>query len=241
MDPTSYERAIAEYFRLLYPEPEFAVRHNIRVPGKLSGETRQIDVGVFSPPDPRPIFIVEAKRHRRKVNIATAGTVISLVRDVGSVPSALVATAGFSSAAKKYLTHEGIEHLAITIERAECLRWVPDLRARFHGEADFMEVSGSLVEAIRNADPAPFLECNLPYEEWLAIADLGFSKFATGATTVFMSIPREHSDDGHRFNAIQLLDSWNSLSPIEAASLMENEVDPEVRELLAEIGDYSIL
>lgn len=235
MNPTSYELAVAEYLRLLYPEPEFLVRHDIRMAGKLSGGPRQIDVAVFSPPDPEPIFIAEAKKHRRRIDVGTAGMVISLVRDVGSVPSVLVATTGFSSAAQRYLAHEGIQHLAITISRAECLRWVSDLQARFRGDAEFMEVSGSLVEAIRKKDPTPFLDCDIPYEEWLAVADLGFSRFATNAAEVFSVIAREHYDDGHRFNAIQILHDRNLLSTAAAVTLMKNEADPDTRELLEEI------
>lgn len=235
MKPERYEHAVGEYLRLLYPEPEFMVRLGVKMSGKLSRGPRQIDAAVFAPPAPQPIFIAEAKMHRRGIDVGTAGMIISLVKDVGPARGVPATTSGSSCSPEHCLAHEGIQHLIITISRAECLQWISHLRSRFPGDSAFMEVSGGLIEAIRKKEPAPLLECDVPYEEWLAVADLGSSTFVANAAYVFSVIAREHYDAGHRFNAIQLLDEWNVMRPKEAISLLEREADPEVHDLLEQI------
>ena len=73
-------------------------------------------------------------------------------------------------------------------------------------DREFRHVSGDLVEALRNGDASPFIDSDLPYEEWLAVIRCGQDLFPTSTAEVLRILAREHSDDGARFNAAMLLD-----------------------------------
>jgi hypothetical protein len=74
----------------------------------------------------------------------------------------MISTSGFSRAARNHLGTEGIAHFTITLKEAEGLRWIPMVEERFAVDHEFREVSGDLVEALRNGDAAPFLHNDLP-------------------------------------------------------------------------------
>src|SRR5829696_962298 len=169
MTPKEYELAVLERFRLDWPEPAFEVRQDIRLGGTKTRTNRQIDVAVFEAGHATPFLLVEAKKHRRRVDAGIAGSTIALVQDVGGIPTIMVSTSGFSVAAANHLTAEAIGHLTVTMAEAESLRWVPVLEERFAVDRAFKLVSGALVEALRRGDAGAFQDEDLAFEEWLAV------------------------------------------------------------------------
>ena len=166
-----------------FPPPRFRVAWNVFRTGESSGIKRQIDVCVFEQPSNRPVLIVEAKRHKRTIDVGVAGGTISLVRDLGGIPAVMVASSDFSRGALNYLGAEGIDHLTIKLDDASGLTMIPSIERAFALDNEFREVSGHLVEALRLGDAEPFLaETNLPYEEWLAVMKTALDLFPKRAS-----------------------------------------------------------
>ena len=103
---------------------------------------------------------------------------------VGAIPTVMVSTSGFSVAAKNHLEAEEIGHLTITLKQAQGLRWIPLVEEKFSVDRGFRHVSGDLVEALRKGDASPFIDSDLPYEEWLAVIRCGQDFFPTSTAKV---------------------------------------------------------
>jgi hypothetical protein len=210
------------------------VKHNIRLLGRKTKARRQIDISVFEAGQLVPILIAEAKRHGRRIDAVKAGSTIALVQDVGGLPAVMVSTSGFSLAAENHLAAEGIEFLKITLREARGLRWIPFIEEKFILDRAYRELSGHLVEAVRNGNAAPFLETELPFEEWMAVLVSGQSIFPDSCASILKTLARDHFDDGVRYNAIALLEEAGKLATAEIEGLLQTEHDPETRELLVE-------
>jgi hypothetical protein len=131
------------------------------------------------------------------------------VQDVGGIPAFMISTSGFSFAAQNHLKAEEIETLIISIKEAEGLRWIPFVEELFAADRSFREVTGHLVEALRYGDESPFMDSEIPYEEWLAVFGAGLSLFPQSTGKVLRLLARNHFDSGVRFNAVMLL--WPKL------------------------------
>jgi hypothetical protein len=234
MTPKEYERAVLERFRLELPSPAYEIRHNVRLPGTKTRQTRQIDVAVYLSGETRPCFLIEAKKRGRSIDAGIAGSTIAMVQDIGGIPAIMVATSGFSIAAKNHLAAESIGHLTITLMEANGLRWIPVLVERFVVDREFRQVSGELVQALCTGDPSPFFDEAIPYEEWLAVIDTGFSRFPETTSKILQAIASDHFDDGHRFVAIQILSEADLLDRSTLVRLHSTESDPDTIELLAD-------
>jgi hypothetical protein len=234
MTPKEYENAVLERFRTLFPPPRFRATPNIYRLGVKSKRKRQIDVCVFEHGRSDPGLIIEAKRHKRRIDLVHAGSTISLVRDVGGgVPAIMVASSDFSRGALNFLTAEGIGHLTITLAEARGLNWVPVIERAFALDNQFREVSGHLVEALRFGRAEALLhETGLPYEEWLAVMNTTIGLFPKAATQVLFELARDHHEHAIRFNAIQLLDDAGYLTRTTISALLRTERDPDTLELL---------
>lgn len=235
MTPREYEKAVLEKFRTWWPLPQFVVKHDVRITGTKSKSRRQIDVAVFENGKPKPFMIVEAKRHKRSIDVGIAGSTIALMQDAGNLPTVMVSTSGFSAAAGNHLNAEEIEMMTITLTEAKALRWIPLIEERFAVDRQFRHVSGELVEALRNGNAAPFLDSDLPYEEWLAVIAVGQSLFSSASNQVLKVLAREHYDDGVRFNAVALLDEACSLDTSDVDAVIDCESDQEILEILYEL------
>lgn len=235
MTPTQYEKAVLQRFRTEWPPPRFEVKHNVKLRGKKSKVRRQIDISIFEAGDQQPFLIVEAKRYRRAIHIGTAGTTIALVQDVGGIPAVMVSTSSFSVAAENHLDAENIGHLTITLRDAKGLRWIPLVEQKFAVDREFRHVSGDLVEALRNGNADPFLDTDIPYEEWLAVVACGQSLFRISTAAVLKRLAREHFDDGVRFNAVMLLDEAGELEIKDLEAVIGRENDPDALEALIEL------
>ena len=235
MTPKDYEKAVLQRFRTLWPPPRFVVKHDVRLSGRKTKARRQVDVSIFETRKSQPSFIVEAKRHKRPIDAGIAGSTIALVQDVGGISAVMISTSGFSRSARNHLGTEGIAHFTITLKEAQGLLWIPMVEEKFAVDRELREISGHLVEALRNGDAAPFLDKYLPYEEWLAILSCGQSLFPEAAGSVLRLLAREHFDDGVRFNSVQLLDDADQLEAADIEALFKTERDPENAALLSEI------
>ena len=142
---------------------------------------------------------------------------------------------GFSLAAENYT--EGIEFLRITLLEAMALRWLPLIEQNFILDRAYREASSDLVEAIRLGNSAPFFSVSVPFEEWMAVFMTGQSIFPDTCASILKTLAREHRDDTVQFNAIKLLDDEGRLCAPEIESMLEDECDPETRELLCSLVD----
>jgi hypothetical protein len=236
LTPQQYENAVLERFRTMFPLPRFDVVPNVHLRGSRSNSARQIDLCVFERGQPKPGLIVEVKRHKRPIDLVRAGSSIALVRDVGPIPAVMVASSGFSRAAVNYLAAESIAHITVTIPEARGLNWVTVIEKIFALHNQFRELSGDLVEALRNGDAATFLDdIDIPYEEWLAVMNTALGLFPEATAEILYRIAREHHDVGARFTAIQLLDDTGCLTQVVTLELLRGERDPDTRELLQAI------
>jgi hypothetical protein len=237
LTPKQYEQAVLERFRTDFPPPRFGVAWNVFRTGEISGIKRQIDVCVFEQQSGRPVLIVEAKRHRRTIDVGIAGGTISLVRDLGGIPAILVTSSDFSHGALNYLRAQGIDHLTIKLNEARGLNMIPLIERAFALDNAFREVSGHLVEALRRGNAEPFLaDTDLPYEEWLAAMKTALDLFPEAASRILFKLAGDHYDDSIRFNAIHLLYGGGTLTADRIAKLLETESDPDTVELLQSLG-----
>jgi hypothetical protein len=237
MTPTEYEKAVLQRFLTYCPPPQFVIKHNIKLLGSKTQTRRQIDISVFEAGKSKPFLIGEAKRHKRPIDAAQAGSTIALVQDIGRLPTVMVSISGFSVAAERHLVSEGIEYLTITLKEAQGLRWIPLVEEKFAADREFREVSGHLVEALRNGDAGPFLDTDLPYEEWLAVIACAESLFPDNRSQMLKTLARDHADDGVRFNAITMLDDAGQLDVADIIELLHGERDSDTQELLRELLD----
>jgi hypothetical protein len=240
MTPTDYEKAVLQHIRTDWPSPRFVVTHNIRIAGKKSKARRQIDIGVFEANQTKPFMIVEVKMHKRPIDVGQAGSAIALVQDVGGIPAVMVSTSGFSVAANNHLSAEGISSMTITLTEAQGLRWIPLVEEKFAVDRAFRGVSGDLVEALRNGNADPFLDSDIPYEEWLAVIAVGQFLFPDSSNKVLKALAREHYEDGGRFNAVLLLDEAGALEVSDVNAVIAREYDPEILELLRELREGAV-
>jgi hypothetical protein len=237
LTPKQYEQAVLQRFLTHFPPPRFQVAWNVFRTGESSRIERQIDICVFEQPSNRPVLIVEAKRHKRTIDVGVAGGTISLVRDLGGIPAVMVASSDFSRGALNYLAAEGIQHLTISLDEASGLKMIPVIERAFALDNEFREVSGHLVEALRRGDAEPFLaENDLPYEEWLAVMKTAIDLFPKTASLILFRLASDHYDDSIRFNAIQLLDGDGYLTAARISKLLEEERDPDTVELLQSLS-----
>ena len=197
---------------------------------------RQIDTGIVNRETGDLHLIIEAKRYSRKVSVDTAGAFVSLRNDVAQVPGLMVTTLGFSNAAKNLLRENEIDCLVVTVCRAQSLRWLERIRKLFPLDRTFAVICGEFFEAMRKGYTLPWLdESEIGYEEWLAVTRACMEQYPRQAVKVLRHVARLHTDPGHRWNAVQILNEYEMLDRRFAEVLKKHERDPELAELLSEI------
>jgi hypothetical protein len=147
----------------------------------------------------------------------------------------MVSSSGFSVAADNHLSAEGIGTMTVTLTEAQGLRWIPLVEEKFAVDREFRGISGDLVEALRNGDSGPFMDADIPYEEWLAVIAVGQSLFPESSTRVLKALARWHYDDAARFNAVVLLDEAGALETADVDAVMAGEFDDDIVEILCEL------
>lgn len=235
MSSEEYEKSVLEFFRIEWPEPSYQVRHDVRLRGKKTKALRQIDVAIYAVGEEVPLLLIEAKRHGDPIDAGVAGSSIAMVQDLGGIPTIMVSTLGFSKAAANHLDAESIGHMTITLKDARALRWISKIEKLFAVDREFKIVSGELVEALRAGEAEPFFDCDIPYEEWLAVINTGISLFPKEAQEILMKIAYSHFYDDHRYNALKILHDVWGCDRLFIEKCLAREKDGEVAELLEEM------
>jgi hypothetical protein len=83
----------------------------------------------------------------------------------------------------------------------------------------------------------PSFDCDLPYEEWLAVIRCGQDLFQTSTAEVLKILGREHYDDGVRFNVVMLLDEAGQLEIADLEAVLSRETDPDAKRALLELRE----
>jgi len=85
------------------------VTRDEKLPGKLSGRSRQIDVCIRTKVGTENVLIiVECKKHKRKVDVKAVESFIGVKKDVGAQMGIMVSKEGFSRSAYKRVKDENI-------------------------------------------------------------------------------------------------------------------------------------
>lgn len=98
------------------------VTHDDKIPGRITGRTRQIDVSIRSKVSGFDILIiVQVKDYERPADINVIGEFKSVVDDVGANKGIVVCSKGFTKPAKQYARRLGID--ICTATDAESKKW----------------------------------------------------------------------------------------------------------------------
>ena len=118
------EKLAEQIYREL--QPDAVVTHDDKIMGK-SGVKRQIDVSIRANVAGHDLLIiVQAKDHKRKVDITRVGEFSSVITDVGASKGVMICNSGFTDGAFKQAKSLGID-LCNAFD-AESRAWGSDLR-----------------------------------------------------------------------------------------------------------------
>lgn len=120
-----YENGVADVLAFLAGESA-TVERDVRLPGRRSGRSRQIDVlvrgRVFRMAD--ATLIVDCKRWRVPVDVTAVESFIGVIEDVGAGVGMLVTASGSTGTAReRALAERGVHLEVVTLE--ELLAWSP--------------------------------------------------------------------------------------------------------------------
>jgi hypothetical protein len=98
VDWKEYEREIAEHFRAEYPSA--SIKTNVRLTGKLSGVSRQIDLLIdVLACDMAIRIVVDAKWRNHKLDVKEVEEFLGLAKDVSAHKAVMIAQEGYTAAA----------------------------------------------------------------------------------------------------------------------------------------------
>src|SRR2546425_4926628 len=98
LDWKEYEQEIETYFRSEYPSARISA--NVKIPGRLSRVGRQIDLLIEQEVcDLSFKIVVDAKFHKRKIDVKDVEEFLGLVRDVSAHKGVMISTEGYTEAA----------------------------------------------------------------------------------------------------------------------------------------------
>jgi len=103
-----YEREIHTELTSLYREA--SIRHDVKLPGSLSGTTRQIDILVEEDlRGGRVATAIDAKHHSRPIDVKDVEAFVGLLRDVRLNRGIMISASGYSEAALARAFHDDID------------------------------------------------------------------------------------------------------------------------------------
>src|SRR5689334_12865736 len=105
-----YEEKTAKLVQRFNPKAQ--VMHGIRITGKLTKISREVDVQLIDPSQYDTI-IFECKDHKVKVDIELVEALVTKLKDLGSKKGAIVSNSGFTKGAYSAATAHGIDLLSI--------------------------------------------------------------------------------------------------------------------------------
>lgn len=136
--------------------PAAVVQQNIRVRGKASGVDRQIDIAVRTRVGQFDLFVViDCKDYKATVDVKDVESFAAMLKDVGANKGALIASKGFSEAARNVAKDAGIS--LYTLVDAESEDWpafvaIPVLIEDFDLEAVQYRISSVEVRSFKLGD-----------------------------------------------------------------------------------------
>jgi Restriction endonuclease len=127
IDWRDYEDRVAEILRARVGD-DATIEVDVKLPGRLSGEDRQIDVVVrgsfLGLVD--AVMVVDCKLYKRAITVPMLGSFVDLVEDVGADLGLVVTSRGFSKgAARRAANARGIHVEVVPIEHLP--EWEPPL------------------------------------------------------------------------------------------------------------------
>lgn len=233
-----YEQALSEKLLYEFPSPVFRVVWDDRsVIGRYSKVPRQLDVAVYRADESHPFLVAEARRWSRPISVELIDCFIGKLDDIGPETKIglLVGLKGFSEGAKRRAAGSEIELLVLSADEALEMNLRPIARQIYPWDWAFhSELAAALLSLQRNEDPATIIEKieRIAYEEWLSFVQYGLQNHPCEAIDFLRFIALNHPDAGWRFNAVQRLIDSSSLSQLDAESMLAQESDSEIRELL---------
>jgi hypothetical protein len=113
-DYRDYENGVADVVALLAGD-NATVERNVRMPGRLSGVSRQVDVRITGRMFglANQVVIIDCKRWGSKVDVADVGSFVDLVRDVGADGGLLITSSGASQGAHTRACAEAQHHIQV--------------------------------------------------------------------------------------------------------------------------------
>ncbi len=100
IDWKQYEQYVYEIFRTKYPE--YSVERNLRIIGRITNQSRQIDIAIRGEFIGHQLFaVVDCKYYSEKVDVKDVESFIGMLSDIGADLGILVTNKGYSEAAQK--------------------------------------------------------------------------------------------------------------------------------------------
>ncbi|MBL8020735.1 MAG: restriction endonuclease [Leptospirales bacterium] len=126
-----FEQIVEQIYRSLHQDA--VITRNEKLPGRRSGELRQIDITIRANVAGHKILvIVECKNYSRKVDVKKVDESFGMLDDVGAQKAVLVARKGFSKTAIQRARRSAID--LCQIHDAATRDWKLDLRIPIHRE-----------------------------------------------------------------------------------------------------------
>lgn len=121
MDWKEYEKEVFRELQERYPGA--AIQWNVRIPGRISGTLRQIDILIDTQVLDAPIrIVVDAKKHSGPVDVNDVESFISMMLDVGAHRGILVSNLGYTKSALARAHNEMNQDVELDILSLEDLK-----------------------------------------------------------------------------------------------------------------------
>jgi hypothetical protein len=239
MNPTEYERALAEKLLYEFPPPFFRVVHDLKVKGVHSGGNRQIDVAVFRAEEKDPFLAAEAKLHSDTLNIGYIDAFVTKVKEVNAKIGIMVVSSNYSAPGRRLARAFDIGLRIMTVEEALEMQWRPIARKIFPMDWAFHpQIAAALYRLQKGDSPESIIEAmeGILFDEWLALVEYALQYHTSEATGFLWFVALHHYDDGWRFNAIQELIMSGAFDQFDLNLILERERDPAIVQMLIEYG-----
>lgn len=239
IDSKEYEKSLYEKLLYDFPPPMFEVIQDLKVKGRYSRGTRQIDVAVCRSGECQPFLVAEAKCHQRTVEIRYIEAFITNLKDVGAKIGLMVSSSGFTAPGKRLAESFGIDLRILSIEDALETKWYPIARQIFPWDWAFHpEMAAALSHINKGASSKCVIDAieQIPFEEWDAFVTYALSNHSLEAKDFLEFVTLNHHDDCWRFNAIQKLIDSNLFNKELANRLVNEDQDTDIIELIKQSG-----
>ncbi len=236
-----YERAMFNELYYQFRKPYFVVKPaKEKLIGKYSRIKREIDVSVFDKDNLKnPLFIVECKRHKRKLNVKHVEGFFGVIEDVEAKKGILVCPSGFTKGACNYAQAKGIALWILSVQDSKRLNFREVARIVFPWDEVFHPIMDdafySFTISILIDEWIDTLE-GIPFEEWEVMIYTYRQNNQDKCNKLLRIIVQLHHDSGWRFQALRFLIEFSAIDGAFHKMLLKYEKDQEVLALLKSIN-----